>query len=53
MRDGESIKERTKRNGRTIEQAHLFHTQTSTEGTYTVTIIKTPKANAPKAGQTQ
>ena len=35
MQDGESIKERTKRNGRTIEQAHIYYTNS----TYTVTVI--------------
>ena len=49
MRDGESIKEGTKQNGRTIEQAHIYYTNS----TYTVTIIKSPKANAPKANGAQ
>ena len=35
MQDGESIKETDEAKRETIGQAHLFHTQTSTEGKYT------------------
>ena len=38
MQDGESIKRKDEERRETIEQAHLLHTQTSTEGTYTVTV---------------
>ena len=38
MQDGESIKRKDEARRETIGQAHLLHTQTSTEGTYTVTV---------------
>ena len=34
MQDGDSIKRKDEAKRETIEQAHLIHTQTSTEGTY-------------------
>ena len=43
MQDGESIIGRDEAKRETIGQAHVFHTQTSTEGTYitvTVTIMQ-------------
>ena len=42
--EGESIKRKDEAKRETIGQAHLFHTQTSTEGTY-ITVIQRNESN--------